>query len=182
MGEHCVGILVANIAVGAIRINSMAMIINDLSIFQNIVVLSAKIYYPKKIIRLILNKAKVLIKADTGNLCPLQPPKSPKHVKGLYLLDCPRKTVPYFEKVRLGLLRIFFAYVLGVDAELITVNVFADEFESYCEEVLLPSTWGGQIELLALSRILQLPIHVIQADVDTTVHGEESGCDPIILT
>jgi len=60
--------------------------------------------------------------------------------------------------------------------------VLADEFDGYCEDILLPSTWGGQIELLALSKALHHSIHVIQADVDTTVHGEQADGSPIILT
>ena len=57
-----------------------------------------------------------------------------------------------------------------------------EEFERYCENILNPSTWGGQIELLALSRVLSLPIHVIQADADVIVHNEHCGGQPIILT
>lgn len=58
-----------------------------------------------------------------------------------------------------------------------------EEFESYCLDIEKPSTWGGQIELIALSHVLKSPIHVIQADADTTIHGEEyNNSNPIILT
>ena len=64
-----------------------------------------------------------------------------------------------------------------------TASVMTDnEFDSYCSDIEKPSTWGGQIELLALSHLLSRPVHVIQADSDTTVHGEQySENEPIIL-
>lgn len=56
-----------------------------------------------------------------------------------------------------------------------------DEFESYCSEVEHTAAWGGQLELRALTQVLQLPIEVIQADSSTIKIGEEFGSDPITL-
>ncbi|XP_073406613.1 deubiquitinase OTUD6B [Dendrobates tinctorius] len=48
-----------------------------------------------------------------------------------------------------------------------------DEFEKYCTEVANTPAWGGQLELRALSHILQTPIEVVQADVSPIIIGEE---------
>ncbi|XP_076811054.1 deubiquitinase OTUD6B-like [Clavelina lepadiformis] len=57
-----------------------------------------------------------------------------------------------------------------------------DEFEDYCLEIEEPATWGGQLELLALSEVLHIPIHVIQSSTPVTILGEEHTSKPIILT
>ncbi|KAJ8402988.1 hypothetical protein AAFF_G00359040 [Aldrovandia affinis] len=57
----------------------------------------------------------------------------------------------------------------------------ADEFEKYCSDVENTAAWGGQLELRALTRVLQLPIEVIQADSPTIVIGEEYNKAPITL-
>lgn len=49
----------------------------------------------------------------------------------------------------------------------------AEEFEKYCHDVEHTAAWGGQLELRALTQVLQLPIEVIQADSPTIVIGEE---------
>ncbi|KAM4549919.1 deubiquitinase OTUD6B [Fundulus diaphanus] len=49
----------------------------------------------------------------------------------------------------------------------------ADEFEKYCNDVEQTAAWGGQLELRALTRVLNLPIEVIQADSPTIRIGEE---------
>ncbi|XP_072303572.1 deubiquitinase OTUD6B isoform X2 [Eucyclogobius newberryi] len=56
-----------------------------------------------------------------------------------------------------------------------------DEFEKYCSDVEHTSAWGGQLELRALTHILQLPIEVVQADSTTLKIGEEYNGKPIIL-
>ncbi|KAI8079773.1 uncharacterized protein BX664DRAFT_341423 [Halteromyces radiatus] len=38
----------------------------------------------------------------------------------------------------------------------------ADDFEMYCNDIESTARWGGQLEILALSNIKQVPIHVIQ--------------------
>uniref|UniRef100_A0A3B3ZC40 ubiquitinyl hydrolase 1 n=1 Tax=Periophthalmus magnuspinnatus TaxID=409849 RepID=A0A3B3ZC40_9GOBI len=56
-----------------------------------------------------------------------------------------------------------------------------EEFEKYCSDVEHTSAWGGQLELRALSHILQLPIEVVQADSKTIKIGEEYNGEPITL-
>ncbi|KAK2864618.1 hypothetical protein Q7C36_003772 [Tachysurus vachellii] len=57
----------------------------------------------------------------------------------------------------------------------------AEEFEKYCSDVAETAAWGGQLELRALTHVLQLPIEVIQADSATIVIGEEYDKSPITL-
>ncbi|XP_026989590.2 deubiquitinase OTUD6B [Tachysurus fulvidraco] len=57
----------------------------------------------------------------------------------------------------------------------------AEEFEKYCSDVAETAAWGGQLELRALTHVLQLPIEVIQADSPTIVIGEEYDKSPITL-
>ncbi|XP_069813466.1 deubiquitinase OTUD6B isoform X2 [Dendropsophus ebraccatus] len=56
-----------------------------------------------------------------------------------------------------------------------------DEFEKYCTEVANTPAWGGQLELRALSHILQTPIEVIQADASPIIIGEEYSSKPITV-
>ncbi|XP_048385590.1 deubiquitinase OTUD6B [Stegostoma tigrinum] len=56
-----------------------------------------------------------------------------------------------------------------------------EEFEKYCDEVANTAAWGGQLELRALSRVLKMPVEVIQADSAPITVGEEYGKKPIIL-
>ncbi|KAG9355503.1 hypothetical protein JZ751_000341 [Albula glossodonta] len=56
-----------------------------------------------------------------------------------------------------------------------------DEFEKYCSDVEKTAAWGGQLELRALTQVLQVPIEVIQADSPTIVIGEEYSKPPITL-
>ncbi|XP_064204210.1 deubiquitinase OTUD6B [Anguilla rostrata] len=57
----------------------------------------------------------------------------------------------------------------------------AGEFEKYCSDVESTAAWGGQLELRALTQVLQMPIEVIQADSPTIVIGEEYKSAPITL-
>lgn len=56
-----------------------------------------------------------------------------------------------------------------------------EEFEKYCNDVEHTAAWGGQLELRALTHVLQLPIDVIQADSAVVKIGEEYKADPITL-
>lgn len=56
-----------------------------------------------------------------------------------------------------------------------------DEFEKYCSDVEHTAVWGGQLELRALTQVLQLPIEVIQASSATIKIGEEFDSEPITL-
>ncbi|XP_077447367.1 deubiquitinase OTUD6B isoform X1 [Stigmatopora argus] len=57
----------------------------------------------------------------------------------------------------------------------------AEDFEKYCNDVEHTAAWGGQLELQALSKVLQLPIEVLQADSPTIIIGEEQGGEVITL-
>ncbi|XP_056113561.1 deubiquitinase OTUD6B [Rhinichthys klamathensis goyatoka] len=57
----------------------------------------------------------------------------------------------------------------------------ADEFEKYCNDVADTAAWGGQLELKALSQVLQLPIEVIQAESPSIIIGEDYDKPPITL-
>lgn len=57
----------------------------------------------------------------------------------------------------------------------------AEEFEKYCNDVADTAAWGGQLELKALSQVLQLPIEVIQAESLSIIIGEEYDRPPITL-
>lgn len=60
---------------------------------------------------------------------------------------------------------------------------FTDQqFESYCKDVATSKFWGGQMELKALSNVLQCPIKVIQASGPSTIQGENFSGPPLILT
>ncbi|KAL8181934.1 UNVERIFIED_CONTAM: OTU domain-containing protein 6B [Gekko kuhli] len=56
-----------------------------------------------------------------------------------------------------------------------------DEFEKYCCDIANTAAWGGQLELRALSHILQTPIEVVQMDSPPIIVGEEYSRKPLIL-
>jgi len=56
-----------------------------------------------------------------------------------------------------------------------------DEFEKYCSDVEHTAAWGGQLELQALTKVLHLPIEVIQAESPTIKIGEEYDNEGITL-
>ncbi|XP_012498922.1 PREDICTED: OTU domain-containing protein 6A [Propithecus coquereli] len=56
-----------------------------------------------------------------------------------------------------------------------------DDFLRYCDDIVCSASWGGQLELRALSHILQTPIEVIQADSPAVVIGEEYTRKPLTL-
>ncbi|XP_042322091.1 deubiquitinase OTUD6B [Sceloporus undulatus] len=56
-----------------------------------------------------------------------------------------------------------------------------EEFEKYCYDIANTASWGGQLELRALSHILQTPIEVVQVDSPPIIVGEEYNGDPLIL-
>uniref|UniRef100_A0AAG5D593 OTU domain-containing protein n=1 Tax=Anopheles atroparvus TaxID=41427 RepID=A0AAG5D593_ANOAO len=58
-----------------------------------------------------------------------------------------------------------------------------EEFAKYCHQVRATKSWGGELEIKALSSGLQCPIEIIQAVGPSTVHGEEESSDrKLILT
>eukprot|EP00066_Takifugu_rubripes_P018149 XP_011607415.1 PREDICTED: OTU domain-containing protein 6B [Takifugu rubripes] len=56
-----------------------------------------------------------------------------------------------------------------------------DEFEKYCSDVEHTAAWGGQLELRALTQVLQLPIDVVQSSSAAIKIGEEFDGEPITL-
>nr|XP_033790588.1 deubiquitinase OTUD6B isoform X2 [Geotrypetes seraphini] len=63
-----------------------------------------------------------------------------------------------------------------------TGDIYTPEaFEKYCDDIVNTPAWGGQLELRALSHILQTPIEVVQADSSPIVVGEEYSSKPIVL-
>ena len=63
-------------------------------------------------------------------------------------------------------------------------DMFSDvEFNEYCNKVANTKTWGGQLELKALSNVLQAPIEVIQSEgAPVEIGFEEYGSkNPLVL-
>nr|XP_020669451.1 OTU domain-containing protein 6B [Pogona vitticeps] len=56
-----------------------------------------------------------------------------------------------------------------------------DEFEKYCYDIANTAAWGGQLELRALSHILQMPIEIVQMDSPSIIVGEEYNGKPLTL-
>lgn len=65
-----------------------------------------------------------------------------------------------------------------------TGDMLTDEqFEEYCNNVSNTTTWGGQVELQALSNILKCGIHVIQSTLPSVIsQGDEFKGAPLIIT
>lgn len=55
------------------------------------------------------------------------------------------------------------------------------EFEKYCADLKNTAAWGGQIEISALSQILQVPIEVIQATGPPTIQGDDKFKGPNLI-
>lgn len=63
-----------------------------------------------------------------------------------------------------------------------TGHIFSlDDFLNYCDDIVCGVLWGSQLELRALSHVLQTPIEVIQAESPTLVIGEEYTQKPLTL-
>ncbi|XP_036267361.1 OTU domain-containing protein 6A [Pipistrellus kuhlii] len=56
-----------------------------------------------------------------------------------------------------------------------------DDFFSYCDRIVRSASWGGQLELRALSHVLQRPIEVIQTESPVLLVGEEYTKKPLTL-
>lgn len=55
------------------------------------------------------------------------------------------------------------------------------DFENYCEKLRTTKCWGGQVEIMALSNALKVPIEVLQATGSPTVHFAESFHEPNLV-
>ncbi|CAO2623590.1 OTU domain-containing protein 6A [Lemmus lemmus] len=56
-----------------------------------------------------------------------------------------------------------------------------EDFLRYCDDIVRRASWGGQLELRAMSHVLQTPIEVVQANSPIIVIGEEYSRKPITL-
>lgn len=56
-----------------------------------------------------------------------------------------------------------------------------EEYKKYCQDVASTTTWGGQMEITALSHVLKLPVKVIQAEGAILQVGEDYNQSPIVL-
>lgn len=58
-----------------------------------------------------------------------------------------------------------------------------EEFTDYCESIKRTATWGGQIEIKALSNALRVPIEVLQSSGPPTIQNDENfNGPPLVLT
>lgn len=58
-----------------------------------------------------------------------------------------------------------------------------DEFSDYCESIKQTATWGGQIEIKALSNALKVPIEVLQSSGPPTIQNDDNfSGPPLVLT
>lgn len=55
------------------------------------------------------------------------------------------------------------------------------QFERYCDDLQNTAAWGGQVEISALSQILQVPIEVIQATGAPTIQGDDKFKGPNLI-
>ncbi|KAG2220280.1 hypothetical protein INT45_009895 [Circinella minor] len=53
----------------------------------------------------------------------------------------------------------------------------SDDFERYCDEIENTPRWGGQLEILALSRSKEVPIHIVQMGQPVLKVNEEEYSD-----
>ncbi len=58
----------------------------------------------------------------------------------------------------------------------------SEGFVSYVDQVENTKTWGGQLELRALARLLRRRIEVVQAEGPAVILGEEFDQDAFVLT
>lgn len=56
-----------------------------------------------------------------------------------------------------------------------------EDFLRYCDDIVHKASWGGQLELRAMSHVLQTPIEVVQANSPIIVIGEEYKRKPLTL-
>lgn len=57
-----------------------------------------------------------------------------------------------------------------------------DQFIQYCEEIAATASWGGHLEIQALSQALKLPIEVYQANAPVLRIGEDYDDRPLLLS
>lgn len=56
-----------------------------------------------------------------------------------------------------------------------------DEFDRYCDNIETTSSWGGQVEVRALSNVLKVPIEILQAEGVPVIVGEQFGGSTVLI-
>lgn len=54
-----------------------------------------------------------------------------------------------------------------------------NQFAEYCRNVRDTATWGGQVEIQALSAALKCPIHIVQANMPLLAVGQDQSGQPL---
>lgn len=57
-----------------------------------------------------------------------------------------------------------------------------DKFDVYCDKVESTATWGGQPEIVAISKALEVPIFVVQANIPILKIGEDYSNKPLYIS
>ncbi|KAI8065250.1 hypothetical protein BC940DRAFT_304581 [Gongronella butleri] len=59
-----------------------------------------------------------------------------------------------------------------------------DDFERYCKDLESTARWGGQLEILALSNVKQVPIHIVQMGAPVLKVNDDTfpGKKPLVLS
>jgi len=60
------------------------------------------------------------------------------------------------------------------------VDVAEGGLGPYCERLTSPTFWGGEVELIVLSRLLRLPIYVYKSVEETDPEAGEWGFAPFV--
>ncbi|CDH58360.1 otu domain-containing protein 6b [Lichtheimia corymbifera JMRC:FSU:9682] len=73
----------------------------------------------------------------------------------------------------------FIPFLYKDDGDMFT----ADDFERYCNDIENTPRWGGQLEILALSRVKEVPVHIVQMGAPVLKVNEEDfpGKEPLKL-
>ncbi|ORY02096.1 OTU-domain-containing protein [Basidiobolus meristosporus CBS 931.73] len=57
-----------------------------------------------------------------------------------------------------------------------------DEFNTYCDDLKNTAVWGGQQEIVAMSKVYQVPIYVYQVGIPTLKISEEIAKEPLRIS
>ncbi|CAG8774606.1 1902_t:CDS:2, partial [Acaulospora morrowiae] len=59
-----------------------------------------------------------------------------------------------------------------------------EQFQKYCDDIENTATWGGEIEIRAISKVYEIPIHVVQMGSPLLKMSDDefSGKEPIIIS
>ncbi|KFM82157.1 OTU domain-containing protein 6B, partial [Stegodyphus mimosarum] len=57
-----------------------------------------------------------------------------------------------------------------------------EQYIKYCEDIVKTSSWGGHVEIQALSNICGKPMEVIQAEGPSVIAGDEHDSPRLIIS